>query len=215
MNSLDPPRQALATALAALAGYVDAVGFLSADRYFVSFMSGNTTRLATDLIAEGPHRALVPALLILGFVLGVAMGNIVAHKAGRWRKPAVLSLVTALLALAALLALSEYLEAMMAMLVFAMGALNNTMQRNETPVALTYLTGALVRIGQGLGGMLTGRGANGIAGFLALWLALAGGAALGATMFLRVGAACLPFAVLAAGLLSVAGWRIARVSNES
>ncbi len=46
MNRLDRPRQVLALAIAFLAGGVDAVGFLSADGYFVSFMSGNTTRLA-------------------------------------------------------------------------------------------------------------------------------------------------------------------------
>lgn len=40
-----PAARTLAVAAAALAGYVDAVGFLSADRYFVLFMSGNTTRL--------------------------------------------------------------------------------------------------------------------------------------------------------------------------
>ncbi len=214
MNTLGRPRLALAMALAALAGYVDAVGFLSADLYFVSFMSGNTTRLATDLMTKGPS-ALVPALLIVGFVIGVASGNVVAHKAGQWRKPAVLSLVTILLTGAAALAWADLPEAMMAMLVLAMGAINNTMQRDETPVALTYLTGALVRLGQGLGALLTGRKSNGILPYLVLWLSLASGAAFGAFMFLKLGATCLLVAVATSALLTLAGWRIARVSPQS
>src|SRR6202048_352862 len=43
---------ALACALSALAGYVDAIGFLHLGGLFVSFMSGNSTRLGVSL-AEG------------------------------------------------------------------------------------------------------------------------------------------------------------------
>ena len=65
---------------AALAGYVDAAGFLSANRYFVSFMSGNTTRLGVAL-GTSPHDAIVPALLIGGFIAGVTAG---AAAASTW-----------------------------------------------------------------------------------------------------------------------------------
>jgi len=43
---------ALACALSALAGYVDAIGFLHLGGLFVSFMSGNSTRLGVSL-ADG------------------------------------------------------------------------------------------------------------------------------------------------------------------
>ena len=39
----------LAATLSALAGYVDAVGFMTLGGFFVSFMSGNTTRLAVAI----------------------------------------------------------------------------------------------------------------------------------------------------------------------
>ena len=63
VRQLDRPRRRLAIALAALAGFVDAVGFLTAGGYFASFMSGNTTRLGVDF-ANDPARALLPAALI-------------------------------------------------------------------------------------------------------------------------------------------------------
>ena len=47
---------ALACALSALAGYVDAIGFLHLGGLFVSFMSGNSTRMGVSL-AEGNGRA--------------------------------------------------------------------------------------------------------------------------------------------------------------
>lgn len=207
MHGLDRPRRRLATALAALAGYVDATGYLSADRYFVSFMSGNTTRLATDLLL-GRAAAVLPALLIAGFVLGVALGSAAGHLAGPWRKPAVLLLVTAMLTIAA--AGSGHPAWLLGCLVLAMGALNNALQRDDGPVALTYLTGALVRIGQALGARATRRATDPLLPFVALWLALAGGAAAGAAAFLALGPACLWVAVAASALLSLAGWRLSR-----
>jgi hypothetical protein len=60
MIQYDRHRRRFAVALAALAGCVDAIGFLSADGYFVSFMSGNTTRLGVAL-GTAPAHALAPA----------------------------------------------------------------------------------------------------------------------------------------------------------
>ena len=62
MIQYDRNRRRFAVALAALAGCVDAIGFLSANGYFVSFMSGNTTRLGVAL-GTAPWHALAPAQL--------------------------------------------------------------------------------------------------------------------------------------------------------
>jgi uncharacterized membrane protein YoaK (UPF0700 family) len=176
MNSIDGSRRSLAIAAAALAGFVDAVGFLSADRYFVSFMSGNTTRLGVDLVSQ-PRLALIPALLIAGFVFGVFGGALLAARAGTSRKFATLALVALLLAGAALAGQAGAKGAMLGVLVVAMGALNNTFQRDgEVSVGLTYMTGALVRFGQGLAAKVAGTGGEGWHGWLLLWLGLALGA---------------------------------------
>ena len=58
MTRYDSRRWFLAACLAALAGYVDAIGFLKLGGLFVSFMSGNSTRLAVGLAVEHPQLAL-------------------------------------------------------------------------------------------------------------------------------------------------------------
>lgn len=180
MNRIDRSRRRLAIAAAGLAGFVDAAGFLSANSYFVSFMSGNTTRLGVDL-AQRPGHAWVPAALIAGFVTGVTGGAVLAAKAGARRKQAIFSAVAALLAMAALAHHLRIEAAMLGLLVLAMGAINNSFQRGgEVSVGLTYMTGALVRMGQGLAARLMGTGGEAWAGWLLLWLGLACGAILGA-----------------------------------
>ncbi|MFM5929613.1 MAG: YoaK family protein [Novosphingobium sp.] len=189
MKQFDRPRQALAIGLAALAGFVDAFGFLSADGFFVSFMSGNTTRLAVSLYTD-PWFAVIPALLLFGFVVGVAIGAVAAERAGARRKLATLLLVGALLAVAALCRMAGYEAAMLAALVLAMGALNNTFRRNgEVAIGLTYMTGALVRLGQSIAARLMGERGEGAGATFLLWAGLALGAVMGAGAFHSVPAA--------------------------
>ncbi len=208
MHQYDQPRRVMAIALAGLAGYVDAAGFLSADRYFVSFMSGNTTRLGVDLI-QFPARAWIPALLIAGFVLGVFGGALLAAKAGERRKPVVLGTVTLLLTGAAAAQAMGHTAAMLALLVMAMGTLNNTFQRGgEVSVGLTYMTGALVRMGQGLAAWLMGTGGEGWSGWLLLWLGLALGAVLGAIGWLHAPAYVLWIAAGWTGTLAFLSRRL-------
>ena len=205
MNSIDRSRRRLAIAAAALAGFVDAAGFLSAQGYFVSFMSGNTTRLGVDL-ALRPMMAIIPAMLIAGFVLGVFFGALLAARAGAQRKVAVLALVTVLLVAAATAHLVGAGLAMLGFLVLAMGALNNTFQRDgEVSVGLTYMTGALVRFAQGLAARITGTGGEGWANWLLLWLGLALGAVAGAYTLLTWPAVALWLAsAWALGLVAAA-----------
>ena len=206
MNRFDRPRQALAIAIAFLAGGVDALGFLAGDRYFVSFMSGNTTRLAVDVASE-PRRALLPGLLILGFIIGVAIGKVVSVWAGPRRKAVLLALVALLLAVGAASSGAIALAAM----VLAMGAVNNAFQRDgTTAVGLTYMTGALVRLGQAIGDRLTGSRPSGWSSYLLLWCGLFGGAVSGALLFLALGAGTLWLAAAFAAGLAIPAWRIAR-----
>lgn len=201
MERFDPPRRRMAIGIALLAGFVDATGFLQVDGYYVSFMTGNTTLLALDIVS-GAKRVLVPALLIAGFVAGVALGTWLGDLRETGRKRRVLSVVIALLAGAATARLLAWQAPSLACLVLAMGALNTTLSGNRrNPVGLTYMTGALVRVGQAIGDFIKGTRPSGWSPFVVLWLALLAGALLGAVAALRVPSIALWFGVAYAAAL--------------
>ena len=70
MNRFDKRVRTLAVGLATLAGFVDTIGFIKLGGFFVSFMSGNSTRLAVGL-AQGSFQTAIAARLIITFVRGV------------------------------------------------------------------------------------------------------------------------------------------------
>jgi uncharacterized membrane protein YoaK (UPF0700 family) len=180
MHRYDSSRRLLAYGTAGLAGFVDATGFLAADGYFVSFMSGNTTRLGVD-IGTRASAAVVPALLIFGFICGVTAGALISENARRMRKSAVLVLSGALILTAAIGHAFGSKVLFLGGSVTAMGAINNMFRKNgEVAVGVTYMTGALVRLGQGLAARLQGRQFDGAAASFSLWGSLAVGAIGGA-----------------------------------
>jgi uncharacterized membrane protein YoaK (UPF0700 family) len=188
----------LAGFLAALAGIVDAIGYLHLGGLFVSYMSGNSTQLAVALGQGSPAEAGTIAELIAIFVFGAAAGQIISDLCGRWRMASVLGGVTILLAVAG--ALATVAEPM----VLAMGALNASLRRaGNIPVSLTFVTGVLVRFGQGLGDFLTGRATGSDWLLQAMpWVGLIAGATFGTVAYGWVGEAAIWFPVILAGLLA-------------
>ncbi|EJU11751.1 hypothetical protein LH128_17332 [Sphingomonas sp. LH128] len=192
----------LAAMLAALAGFVDAIGFISLGGFFVSFMSGNSTRVAVGLVRDIPA-AFIAGSLVLSFVFGVIAGTCVASRATRHRKPAVLALVTGLLTAAASLSeVASHLPVAM-VLAAAMGAENAVFQRNgEVSIGVTYMTGALVKLGQHIAAALMGGPKWNWAPYLILWASLVCGACLGASTFIRAGNVAIWMAVVAAASMT-------------
>ena len=65
-----------------------------------------------------------------------------------------------------------------------MGAENAVFERDgEVRIGVTYMTGSLVRVGNGIAGAILGRGGNGWGGYLLLWLGFVAGVAVGALSF--------------------------------
>src|SRR6202048_5099540 len=92
----------LACALSALAGYVDGIGFVHLGGLFISFMSGNSTRMGVSL-AEGQWVSAAQALgLIALFVTGAAAGSLIVLGRGVNRQPWLLLAEAVPLAAAAL-----------------------------------------------------------------------------------------------------------------
>jgi uncharacterized membrane protein YoaK (UPF0700 family) len=167
----------LTASLSVVAGMTDAIGF-SQSGEFVSFMSGNTTRMAIAFsdgdLTRGRRLAMVLALFVLGNVLGA----MVAKLGGQRHGTVLLMYVGSLLALAAGLpalpgvANTLGLEALpgiarlsvgaitlpsLVLSILAMGALNSAVESVEgVGLGLTYVTGALSKFGRGLGKLIMG-----------------------------------------------------------
>lgn len=176
----------LAATLSALAGYVDAVGFMTLGGFFVSFMSGNSTRLGVGLAMGEWDQAAIAFGLIALFVVGVVLGATVARRFGEERRSAVLAVEAGLLFLGAGLCTAGWRELGMVAVVMAMGVENAVFQRHgDVGVGLTYMTGTLVRMGQRIATALHGGARWDWVPFLLLWTGLAVGGAIGAISFLR------------------------------
>lgn len=169
-----------------MAGMVDAIGFLSSGGFFLSFMSGNSTRLSVGIAAGAPYVAMV-ALLLISFVLGVMGGSLVGRKgmiSATRRQSLILAVMSALLFLAPLFADYDMLLPGLCLAAFCMGAENTLFERDgSVSFGLTYMTGALVKIGQGLATLLSGGERLVWVPYLILWLGLVSGAAVGAGLF--------------------------------
>ena len=195
--------KALAIGLALLAGFVDAIGFLLTGGLFVSFMSGNSTRLAVGL-ATGQTVAALAAMLIASFVAGVVLGSLVGPRWPVIRVSLSLTLVALLLASASILAAAGQDEWLLIPLAMAMGCANTVFQRDgDVTIGVTYMTGALVRLGQRLADALRGGRRWDWIPFLLLWSGLVAGAIAGALMLAQAGSQSLWVATVVATMMAL------------
>ena len=197
-----------AVSLAALAGYVDAMAFIELGGFFVSFMSGNSTRLGVGLAGSLQHAALAGGL-IAAFVLGAISGFLIGQYGGRRRQASILMLVASLLLLAAAAASFGQVAAAVTALSLAMGAENAIFEQDgEVRIGLTYMTGTLVKMAQRLAAALRGGDRLAWIPYFLLWGGLVAGAAAGAAVYAWIGLTGLWISAAAAMVLALAGWRL-------
>ena len=190
----------LALSLAALAGWVDATGFIYFKGLFLSFMSGNSTKAAVSLIQGNLPKAVELGRTIALFVFGTAAGELLAAAGGRHGRLVVLGCESLCLGCAAFAAADRFDDtAVASLLAFVMGLQNAVLHKvGETSVGLTYVTGTLVQVGRGIAGIVRGTVCWRI--FLSeagLWIALTCGGLAGAV------AAGKSFAVSLAGATAI------------
>lgn len=210
MIRFDRTHQHLAVGIAILAGFVDAIGFVESSGFFVSFMTGNSTRLAVGL-AQWSEAAMVAGGIIATFVAGVVTGSLVAARAGSRRSPCVLALVALLLVLA--IGLRSILPGWppVLCLAFAMGVVNAAIEGQDgAVVGVTYMTGTLVQMGHKIANALRGTGDGRWLAHLWLWAALVAGAVVGARVVLWSAPLAYALAVLLAAGLAARAHRVAR-----
>lgn len=199
---------ALASGLAWTAGYVDAVGFLHLGGYFVSFMTGNSTR-AGAAVADTSLSGFLQAFgLITAFFLGVVAASVLRRVLSRHRRPAICLLSAAVLGAAwASTAFPEAGWALAPGLAASMGLLNTVFERGgEVSIGITYMTGTLVKLGQKVTGALFGERGNGWHRYLLLWCSLTLGSLCGGAGYLLLGLASLGPAITALAAAAAASW---------
>ena len=187
----------LACTLSAVAGYVDGIGFIHLGGLFVSFMSGNSTRLGVSLANGNWHNAIEALGLIAVFVIGAGCGSLIVRGGGRYRQASVLLVEALLLVMAAGSYQLSWPVVPIVMIVMAMGLENAVFQiEGGAGIGLTYMTGALVKVGQGIASALSG-GARWVwLPNLLLWASLVTGAAVGTLAYVRFSLAAIWFAAV-------------------
>lgn len=199
----------LASGLSVLAGYVYATGFLKLSANFASFMGRNSGRLAFGT-ANSAILALILLGLIVTFTVGVVIGSLAGHLARAYRRPAVLALVSALLAAASWLGSVEVTWGSIIALLLSMGVVHAVFEKDErVNNGQDHVEGPQLKPGWLIGISLFGRDWMFWAPKLLLWLCFAVGVVssvflyplldLGGLWIASVGAVLLALLVLATG----------------
>ena len=160
-KSLELAKTLVAVVLTFVAGYVDAVGWLTLDRIFTAQMSGNTVLLAVHLVQREWGHASLQAETIAAFFLGLVVTGSVIELGMRQhvRRIFVAAIAVEVLLLAAFAIAGDLLleisrgetdrpepstYVLIAMVAFAMGTQNTSLRMaGILSVFTTHVTGAI------------------------------------------------------------------------
>ncbi len=184
----------LSWVLAGLAGVLGATAFTHSAGYFVTFMTGNAQRAVLGYFRDDVVLSVTAGLLLLCFVAGVVVASVcrrhfwVDHPHG----PTVLTTLS-LVAATAVDVIDEGWEenlldfAPIMLVVFGIGALNTSFVKDgEVSIPLSYVTGTLVKMGQGIERHIAGGKAADWLGYLLLCASFVTGATVGGGISLVV-----------------------------
>ncbi|KQP10048.1 hypothetical protein ASF28_02470 [Methylobacterium sp. Leaf99] len=194
-----------ALALSAVAGCADSIGFLEFSQLFMSFMSGNTTRFGVSVSRFDWEGASRVASVIILFCFGAFAGTLIAAWVGRWRLSVLLLLQAVLLTVGLIVPHGTFAFPLHAYpIVIALGLQNATLQdEGGRSLALTYVTGAVVRFGTGLANLILGTVAPSFWIQAPLWAALSTGAVIGGFLQTQYGEDAFLFPAALAALLAM------------
>lgn len=199
-----PTRNRFAVALALTAGTADAIGFMQYSQLFLSFMSGNTTRFGEAASSADWVGVARFGGVIATFCLGAFLGTLIAAWSGRWRLVTLLTIQASLLVGGTFMPMGpDAFPWHVYPIVLALGLQNATLQDEAgRSMALTYVTGTIVRFGAGLANLVLHKPAPSFWIQGPLWAGLTAGAVFGGLLQQRFGE--MAFLVPATMLASLA-----------
>jgi uncharacterized membrane protein YoaK (UPF0700 family) len=180
--------------LAVLAGVLGATAFTHSAGYFVTFMTGNAQRAVLGYFNDDVVLSITAGLLLLSFVAGVVVASVcrrhfwLAHPHG----PTVLTTFSLLAATIVDVFDEGWSESQLdfppiMLLTFGIGALNTSFVKDgEVSVPLSYVTGTLVKMGQGIERHIAGGDIADWLGYFLLFGSFIVGATVGGVISLFV-----------------------------
>jgi uncharacterized membrane protein YoaK (UPF0700 family) len=184
----------LSWVLAVLAGVLGATAYMHSAGYFVTFMTGNAQRAVLGYFREDAKLGVSAAALIVCFVAGVVVASICRRRywSGHPHGPTVLTTFS-LLAATIMDVIDEGWEEIeldftpIMLVCFGVGALNTSFVKDgEVSVPLSYVTGTLVKMGQGIERHIAGGKASDWLGYFLLFASFVFGATVGGCICLVV-----------------------------
>jgi uncharacterized membrane protein YoaK (UPF0700 family) len=184
----------LSWVLAVLAGVLGATAFTHSAGYFVTFMTGNAQRAVLGYFRDDVLLSVTAGLLLLCFVAGVVTASWcrrhfwVAHPHG----PTVLTTFCLVGATALDIVVGRWDTSQLdftpiMLVVFGIGALNTSFVKDgEVSIPISYVTGTLVKMGQGIERHIAGGRAADWLGYFLLFASFVLGATVGGLISLLV-----------------------------
>jgi uncharacterized membrane protein YoaK (UPF0700 family) len=177
----------LSWVLAVLAGVLGATAFTHSAGYFVTFMTGNAQRAVLGYFRGEVLMSITAALLMLCFVAGVVVASACRRRFWSAHPHGPTALTTLSLVAATVVDVIDegwgqnMLDfAPITLVVFGIGALNTSFVKDgEVSVPLSYVTGTLVKMGQGIERHIAGGTASDWLGYLLLFASFVLGAVIG------------------------------------
>lgn len=202
--------------LAALSGLLGATALTQTVGYFVTFMTGNARAAVVGLFTNHYWLSASGALLMMSFLGGVITASLCRRHVwvGHPHSPTALTTLSLVIATAidAVDGVDGVTFVSIVFVAFAIGAMNTSFVRDgqvSTPVS--YVTGTLVKFGQGVERHLSGGTAADWVGHILLFASYAAGATIGGCISLVAnGSQMLAAATALSALITVYTFRTAR-----
>lgn len=199
----------LARSLAALAGFVDAAGFLAFGRVYLSSPDANATILGVEL--AGGQSLQLAATALGSFLVGVILTTLCAYRLRRWRRTAILTALLPALFIAFLCLEAGGLYSSLAIFAAAAGGLHCVLERDPQRLHESMFPSAqMVRLGEALGSRWIDGKSGSIGDHSVFWLFFVGGAIAGTMAWIGTGEWALAIASLGAALLALQAGAIER-----